>query len=193
MTRISRLSPRDVLHLRLAEVAKDIIGVDLDDQALLKLSSFPNSGLLLKMDVENLEFETHVDTFDVVVAGEIIEHLSNPGKMLTRIKEVLRPEGQLVITTPNAFAIKPFVHAIFRRRDVNSDLHTLLFTFKTLSTLLERHGFSPVVVGSSVWQIATRREQLFRPLFKTVSRLMPFLADTIICVARIENYALPDP
>jgi 2-polyprenyl-3-methyl-5-hydroxy-6-metoxy-1,4-benzoquinol methylase len=41
------------------------------------------------------------DSFDVVVAPEVIEHLENPRFMIREIFRVLRPGGTAIVTTPN--------------------------------------------------------------------------------------------
>jgi PEP-CTERM/exosortase A-associated glycosyltransferase len=43
--------------------------------------------------------------FSTVVLGEVIEHQTNPGRLLARVREVLRPNGTLVLTTP--FGVHP--------------------------------------------------------------------------------------
>jgi len=54
-------------------------------------------------DVERLD-ELPVDQkFDTVIAGDIIEHLSNPGQMLAGIKRFCGSDTRVIITTPNAF------------------------------------------------------------------------------------------
>ena len=40
-------------------------------------------------------------SFDVVVAGEIIEHVPNPDLLLREIRRALRPGGTLIVSTPN--------------------------------------------------------------------------------------------
>lgn len=61
--------------------------------------------LELKYDHFNIEdtpFPYANKSFDVVIFGEIIEHLLNdPLKVLREIKRVLKPDGILVLTTPN--------------------------------------------------------------------------------------------
>ena len=51
-------------------------------------------------------------TFDVVWAGELIEHLSCAGAFLDGARRHLEPGGRLVLTTPNAFAVSNFVYRI---------------------------------------------------------------------------------
>lgn len=53
-------------------------------------------------NVEQEEFPFSDHRFDLVVCGEIIEHLQNdPVRVMHQIKRVLKPSGQLILTTPN--------------------------------------------------------------------------------------------
>ena len=47
--------------------------------------------------------------FDVIVIGDLIEHLSNPGLMLYRIKKFCDERTKIIITTPNAFGLLNFI------------------------------------------------------------------------------------
>src|SRR3990172_4297548 len=69
------------LHLLINSVAKEAHGVDIDGSAIEKLRerhSLPN---LHVGDIENLNLDFGT-AFDVIVAGELIEHLNNPGLLL---------------------------------------------------------------------------------------------------------------
>jgi len=48
---------------------------------------------------ESLPFEDA--SFDVIVCGEVIEHIVDPDSMLKDFYRILKPQGLLVITTPN--------------------------------------------------------------------------------------------
>src|SRR5881296_1356992 len=45
------------------------------------------------------------ESFDAVVATEVLEHLDEPGRMLSEATRVLRPGGRFFMTTPNAQAL----------------------------------------------------------------------------------------
>jgi 2-polyprenyl-3-methyl-5-hydroxy-6-metoxy-1,4-benzoquinol methylase len=83
--------------------------------------------------------------WDVVMAGDVIEHLSNPGRFLDCARANLRPGGRLVISTPNTYALSELFWVLARLSNdtpVNAE-HTCTFTPTTLRTLCARHGFTP--------------------------------------------------
>lgn len=49
-------------------------------------------------------FETYTpkETFDVIVMGFILEHVNDPGMILHRYQQFLKPNGRIYITVPNA-------------------------------------------------------------------------------------------
>lgn len=47
------------------------------------------------------------EAFDTVLFGEVIEHLPEPGSVLSEIARVVRPDGQLVLTTPFGYHPHP--------------------------------------------------------------------------------------
>jgi SAM-dependent methyltransferase len=58
-------------------------------------------------NIETEEFPYPNGTFDVVLFCELIEHLAiNPVWALAEIHRVLKPDGRLIVTTPNAVSIE---------------------------------------------------------------------------------------
>lgn len=129
------------LHGRLREHARDVIGIDY-----------------LKSEVETLRekgYDVHYAdaqsfsldrTFDTITAGEVIEHLPNPGSFLERAHEHLEPKGSLVLTTPNPWTFHRFRGALTGNVYANPE-HTCWFDERTLTQLLERTGFTVEKVG----------------------------------------------
>jgi len=61
-------------------------------------------------NVETDVFPYADETFDVVLMGEILEHLTvNPSHALSEIHRVLKPGGSVIITTPNVLACQNFL------------------------------------------------------------------------------------
>lgn len=94
--------------------------IDLDDTTLGSLPEIPG--------------------LEIIIAGEVIEHLSNPGHFLDLLKHYAVP---VIITTPNAYTtvgeywIKQGIECINRE-------HVAYYSYHTLRTLVERHGFKVV-------------------------------------------------
>ncbi len=85
-------------------------------------------------------------SFDALTMIEVIEHLEHPAQALDKARALLRPSGVLLVTTPN-------VDSLYRRLYGNrwwvincEDEHIVLFNRRTLSAMLESHGFEVVEV-----------------------------------------------
>ena len=58
---------------------------------------------IVRADAESLPYRD--ESFDAVAATEVLEHLDEPGRMLSEAARVLRPGGRFFMTTPNAQAL----------------------------------------------------------------------------------------
>lgn len=90
----------------LKETATLVTGVDVDPVAAseAKNECGANTSVLLG-DGLNLPFDD--ESFDVVTSFETLEHLRERGNFLAELKRVLRPNGFLILSTPNANYTKP--------------------------------------------------------------------------------------
>jgi SAM-dependent methyltransferase len=87
-----------LLFRRICEINPDTVGIDIDERgvAILRQQGFhARTADAMTMDLG--------ERYDVIVAGELIEHLANPGLFLCNMARHLAPGGTLVITTPNPF------------------------------------------------------------------------------------------
>ncbi len=89
---------------------------------------------------------------DVVVAGELIEHLENPLAFLSSIQAEPRLQGRtLILSTPNATALHNGLVGLIGRESTHRD-HLSIFSYKTLNTLCQRAGFA-------AWEIVPYRSR----------------------------------
>ena len=130
----------DWMHALVASVAAEVVGVELD--ARLAERATERGFTVVAGDAEAMDLGR---SFDVVWAGEVIEHLSNAGAFLDAARRHLSPGGTLVLTTPNAFAVSNFIYRVGGRPRVNKG-HTCWYDEVTLAQLLRRHGFSVVEI-----------------------------------------------
>lgn len=88
------------LHLALCEQNPELllVGMDVDVDGLTR-HKVSNS---LAGDGYRLPFRD--DAFDVLLFLEVLEHVYQPERMFKEFTRVLRPEGKLILTTPNAWS-----------------------------------------------------------------------------------------
>jgi len=168
------------LHTNLAEVANKIYGADKDREAIRTLQDRFQMKNLFVADVEQLDLP--IDTkFDVIIAGELIEHLYNPGLFLTSVSNYMSADTKLILTTPNMYGLKYFLHSFMNIQAMDPD-HSLGFSFTLLETLLTRHGYAIHGWRTTVQRFASRRNRIANALFGFFFRLWPRYADTLIVV-----------
>jgi SAM-dependent methyltransferase len=140
-SRAAFFKSRSSLHSDLVGVARQVVGVDIDRETL-ELLRAQGSRNLFDGDVENLERSDvpRSPGFDVILAGDLLEHLSNPGLMLESVKSFLAPGGRLLVTTPNAYGLPNFLRFL-RGKLVEGKDHVQSYSVFTLSNLLARHGW----------------------------------------------------
>jgi glycosyltransferase involved in cell wall biosynthesis len=86
------------------------------------------------------------DGYDVVIAGDIIEHLARPVDVLKQIHRVLRPGGQLLLSVPNFGHWYPRARVVtglfgYDRRGILDNTHLRFFTRSTLRRTVRAAGF----------------------------------------------------
>jgi len=125
----------------------DVVGVDVDRDALARAAE--RLGIeTVWADVEDgLPFED--ESFDAVVAGELLEHLAEPATAVAHVRRVLRPGGRFAGSVPNAFRLKSRVAYALGRYPQDWDPTRLqLFTPAALRRLLA--GFEDVEIRFAI-------------------------------------------
>ena len=111
-------------------------------------SGFARDRLGLDVRTENLfEAELPAQGFDVVVLGDVIEHLIDPGGALDRVEQLLAPHGVLAAMLPDAGS--RVARLLGRRWWSVIPTHVQYFTRDSMATLLRRHSWTPLVVSTS--------------------------------------------
>jgi len=131
------LSDPNWLHRKIKLVAGRVVGVDYLPQEVEKLKRHDYQVVL--GDVTK-PLDIH-QKFDVIVAGDLLEHLANFEGFFDNCTRLLKPGGELIISTPNPFYVQEFHYVAFKESFLINPEHTCWIDPQALSQLSIRFGF----------------------------------------------------
>ena len=181
-----------LLHFDLKKTAKELYGFDYDQAGLDVLRKY-NVKNLHRADLEKLEEVVLDETFDVIIAGEMIEHLSNPGLFLKGIKRFMHSETSLVITTINAYsALRFFMYGLRGKGGENEPVHldhVAYYSYRTLSLAIRRETLQ--VKNFYFYDIGPEHRQFNRWFYNFINDVSvsfsPQLSDGVIAVCHLNE------
>ena len=177
-----------------------LCGVDYSAHALEAAGDLPYAFARCNLE----EGIPHGDgAFDVVYAGEVIEHVYSPDRLLAECRRVLRPGGHLLLTTPNLQAwynrvlFAAGVQPLFYESSTESTAigagplarlkrseepvgHIRLLNRRALEDLLAAAGFRTLAVRGAVFPALPGPVQAVDRLFNA----RPSLASILVVLAR---------
>jgi 2-polyprenyl-3-methyl-5-hydroxy-6-metoxy-1,4-benzoquinol methylase len=169
-------------HRLLIGRAREVWGIDLeyDDSALPQ-----DAGRYRRASAES--FDLGGERFDLVFAGDLIEHLPNPGLFLDAAARHLAPGGRLVVTTPSAFNLFNLFEKLSKREPTVNPDHTCYFNEKTLRQLFAKCGWSVDAVRF-VYSLGVRHRESWKKkaqnlLYALLAKATDKFAETIVVVA----------
>ncbi|USN52697.1 MAG: methyltransferase domain-containing protein [Candidatus Nomurabacteria bacterium] len=169
------------LHRTIKKIAKETYGLDLQTYE----TNLPqDEGRYFKQSAEHFTLPV---TFDVIFAGDLIEHLSNPGLFLDACKKHLKPNGRLILTTPNTFNLFNIAEKLTKDEPtVNSD-HTCYFNKKTINVLLRKNGWTTTsfdtVYSLELSHQESLKKKFLNILYRGLSRLTEKYIETLVITA----------
>jgi 2-polyprenyl-3-methyl-5-hydroxy-6-metoxy-1,4-benzoquinol methylase len=122
------------VHALLKRITTEVYGIDLefDDK------KYP-APHYQKASAESFHFP---EKFDVIFAGDLIEHLSNQGLFLALCRQHLKVGGRLILTTPNCFNLFNLASKFTHYEPTTNKDHTCYYNVRTLKQLLGKNGFT---------------------------------------------------
>lgn len=148
------------LHEKINAVASRLVGIDYLENDTNKIRQKYDYEVYC-CDVTQLDKLGLAEEFDVIICGELIEHLENPGLMLDTLKSYMRKDTLFIITTPNPWSkarLNLIKKGILEDTWLNKE-HTCWYSFETLKQLLERKGFKEIKYDYYFGQTILDRKQ----------------------------------
>lgn len=158
---------------RIRKACRYLAGVELDPEAAREAARFfdqPVVGDLL--DGVSGPFR---ERFDVIVAGDVLEHLPRPEQLLLALKPLLKPGGLLLVSLPNVANVTVRLGLLFGRftyapRGILDRTHVRFFTRATGRALLEESGYRVTSVEATAMPLELAVPLLGRPPLAGVTR-----------------------
>jgi SAM-dependent methyltransferase len=131
--RVLDLGCRDGALTREYAAGNEVVGVDADRDALAAAEKVGIETHWADLD-QPLPFGD--GNFDVVVAGELLEHLRDPRGVVGEVRRVLRPGGTFVASVPNAYRLKNRLRFLLGRKPEDDPTHLQMFAPHDVRALL---------------------------------------------------------
>ncbi len=132
---------KKLLHQKLKLVAKNLIGLDFDKDSILKLKQYGINDIYFGDIIKNkYDKEIISNKYDIIVFGDVIEHLDSPGLALENLKQFCNKETKLLLTTPNVWTIFNLSNHFRKNEEVHQD-HTFWPSKKTMDRLIMNSGY----------------------------------------------------
>lgn len=170
---------------RIKNTGNEVVGIEISNNAIRKAKEKKIKVYDLSL---NSDWSKEIsERFDIVFAGEIIEHILDTDHFLQNIKEVLKRKGKLIITSPNVAAlgrrlmllvgVNPFLETTRRLGDAG---HVRYFTHASLEKLLRENDFQILSSSSLIVNLHTSG----RIYSKLLAKLIPTFGNNIIISAQ---------
>lgn len=176
---------KNSLHYKISAVS-DVVGVDYCKELIELYNNLEIYENVLYGDVTKLDELPLNKEFDIILAGDIIEHISNPGKMLEGIKRFCGHNTLVVISTPHAFGLLNFLRFLFRRFTDGNE-HVMTFNMDNISNLLKRHGYLIDEINTCFHKESARAHPILFYPGKMFFSLFPRLGGTLLIFARLQS------
>jgi len=135
----------------LSKNANKVIAIDIDAATIKKAS--------IKYKKENLSFKTGAvqkifceeQSIDIIVCFETIEHVEDHNKVMSEFKRVLRPEGLLIISTPDKLNYSDksdYINPFHKKELYDTEFKTLITDHFQFSDFYKQKSFAGSIIQS---------------------------------------------
>jgi len=129
---------------RLKQNGCDVFAVEIDPEKAKDAKKFCEK--VFVGNIEEIKLALSKQSFDVILFGDVLEHLKNPEETLLKLKDFLKKDGRIIVSLPNIANWKIRLKLGFGKFDyedwgILDKTHLRFFTRKTARKLIEDAGF----------------------------------------------------
>jgi SAM-dependent methyltransferase len=130
----------------LSQAGARAIGVEVAEAALARARREHPAGDFRLVPIDG-SLPLADNSFELVWASEVIEHVADTATWLSEVRRVLVPAGRLLLTTPSHGRLRVALGGVERFSEPLGD-HLHLYTARSLAALLTQFGFADVGIRS---------------------------------------------
>lgn len=146
-------------ELMFANRVNKIVGVDYNDEAIGFLRRMlrrrkSTNVVLVVSDVRRLPAMVTRGRYSKVIMVDTIEHIriNEAKKLVKKIRTLLRPEGEVLLITPNYHSVWVLVERLLDKLTIvpkfDGEQHLAKFTAKNMTEILEEAGYKDISISS---------------------------------------------
>jgi SAM-dependent methyltransferase len=179
----SKAKTNQLLHLKLVNVARQVVGLDYSREGLEALGRLTDAPLrFCDLTKDCSELLQSLGQFEVILCCDVLEHIANFEGALLNIKRFMAPDSLLIVTVPNSFAVSKVLYVLAGNREKQHPEHTCSFSLGNLQQLLARFGLVVIRADGFAYYSESpgpvRAKKLIHSLLNTFGR--PGLADELM-------------
>ena len=133
---------------RLALLGYEVVGVDASESGIRTARiNNPQANFINAFIDETLRERIDLNSFDLVISSDAIEHFYQPGDLIGAAVSLLKANGRVLIGTPYHGYLKNLVLSLSGKMDSHFNVlddggHIKFFSVKTLSALMQNYGLT---------------------------------------------------
>jgi 2-polyprenyl-3-methyl-5-hydroxy-6-metoxy-1,4-benzoquinol methylase len=128
------------LHQQITDISSKCVGIDINAEGVdyVKKEFGTDNVYCLDITKDPLDILKNED-YDVIILGEVLEHIDNPVEFLSTIRQRCQNVEQIIITVPHIISRDRLQDAHKGLEIINSD-HRYWFTAYTLAKIMTQAG-----------------------------------------------------
>lgn len=173
-----------------------VFGLDISSKAIEQASKVLNKAVCINVEKKDIPFK---ELFDVILFGDVLEHLYDPAGILNKVKRNLKKNGLVICSIPNIANVEIRLRLLLGNFDyadfgILDRSHIRFFTLKTIKQIFQKTGYKIKKIDYFPFSFILFKEKYAKkyPFMRKIKYMLasiypPLFASTFIIVAKRER------